>query len=251
MHETTTRALALAAAFAAASPAAADEVYLKSGGKVSGRIVSRTDTQIEVDVGAGKITVPTSHVLRVEEKRSALHEYEEKAGRIPAGDADAWIALADWASAMGLGTQAREAYNRALAAAPGDPRANAGVGNVQVDGRWVSEEQGYQAKGYVKYQGQWMTPVEHQALLAQEAAEAQNDRMRQEADMRAREAEARAAEAEAAARKAEADAAAAQQDQGLPLWYGWGAGPVAWPTGPIVAPVRPVARPVARPVRTR
>ena len=228
--------------------ARADEILLKSGGKVSGRIVSRTDTAIEVDVGAGKITVPTSHVVRVEEKRSALHEYEEKAGRLPAGDADAWIALGDWASAMGLGTQAREAYNRALAAAPGDPRANAGVGNVQVDGRWVSEDEGYKARGYVKYQGQWMTPVEHQALMAQAAAEAQSEQARREADVRAREAEARAAEAEAAARKAEADAAAAQQDQGLPLWYGWGAGPVAWPTGPIVA--HPV-RPVARPVRTR
>jgi hypothetical protein len=242
MRELTTAAAVLAAAVAATAPA--DEIHLKSGGKVSGRIVSRTAESIEVDVGAGKITVPTSHVVRVEEKRSALHEYEEKASRLPAGDADAWIALGDWASAMGLGTQAREAYNRALAAAPGDPRANAGVGNVQVDGRWVSEDEGYKAKGYVKYQGQWMAPVEHQALLAQEAAEAQNERMRQEADMRVREAEARASEAEAAARQAEADAAAAQQDQGIPLWYGWGAGPVAWPTGPVIAPSRPVARPV-------
>jgi hypothetical protein len=227
---------------AVASAAAADEIHLKSGGKVSGRIVSRTAESIEVDVGAGKITVPTSHVVRVEEKRSALHEYEEKASKLPAGDADAWIALGDWASAMGLGTQAKEAYNRALAAAPGDPRANAGVGNVQVDGRWVSEDEGYKAKGYVNYQGHWMTPNEHQALLAQMAAETESERIRQESEMRVREADARAAEAEAAARKAEADAA--QQAEGLPLWYGWGAGPVAWPTGPIVAPVRPVARPV-------
>ena len=52
-----------------------------------------------------------------------------------------------------------------------------------------------------------------------------------------REAEARAEEAEARARQAEAEAAAAEQArEGLPLWYGWGAGPVAWPTGPIVVP---------------
>ena len=47
MREMTLGAVALAASLAA-WPAAADEVYLKSGGKVSGRIVTRTDTQIEV-----------------------------------------------------------------------------------------------------------------------------------------------------------------------------------------------------------
>ena len=49
----------------------ADEVFLKSGGQLSGRIVSRTATTIEVDVGAGRIGVPVSSVVRIEEGRSA------------------------------------------------------------------------------------------------------------------------------------------------------------------------------------
>jgi tetratricopeptide repeat protein len=220
-----------------------DDIFLKSGGRVSGRVVSRSATSVEVDVGAGRITVPTSSVVRIEEGPSALQEYEERSRRIPAADANAWIALGEWASAQGLSSQAREAYHRALAASPNDPRANAGLGNVQVNGRWVDEDEGYRAKGYVRFEGEWMTPNEHQAILRERAAEAEQERRHREGEQRAREAEARAQEAEARARKAEVEAKEAQEaNEGLPLWYGWGVGPTAWPSGPIVTPYRPVPR---------
>src|SRR5262249_11118588 len=161
-------------------------------------------------------------------------------------DVEGWVALGQWASDKGLGAQAREAYHRALAAAPDDPRANAGLGNVQMGGRWVSEDESYQARGFVKFEGQWMTPAEHEAILRERAAEAAHDSARRQAEQSAREAEARAQEAEDRARKAEAEAAEAQQ--GLPLWYGWGAGPVSWPTGPIVVPPN-TTRPRPAPVR--
>jgi hypothetical protein len=224
----------LLAAVLVPGAASADEVFLKG-------IVSRSATSIEVDVGAGRIAVPASSVLRVEEGRSALQEYEERAGALAPGDADGWVALGEWASARGLGTQAGEAYHRALAASPLDPRANAALGNVQVDGRWVSEDESYRARGYVQYQGEWITPAEHEAILRERAADEARDRERREADTRVREAEARADEAEARAREAEAE----QGSEGIPLWYGWGAGPVYWPVGPIVRPDPP--RPGPRP----
>jgi hypothetical protein len=223
--------------------AAADEVFLKGGGQLSGRIVSRSATTIEVDVGAGRIGVPASSVVRIEEGRSALQEYEERASRLAAGDVDGWVALAGWAEARGLGTQAREAYHRALAASPGDPRANEALGNVNVDGRWVSEEESYRQRGYVKFEGEWMTPAEQEAIRRERAAGDERDRERREAERRVREAEARAEEAEARAREAEAEPAS----EGIPLWYGWGAGPVSWPAGPVVRPPVAPARPVARP----
>jgi hypothetical protein len=225
----------------AAAPA--DEVFLKGGGQLSGRIISRSATTVEVDVGAGRIGVPASSVLRIEEGRSALQEYEERAGRLAAGDVEGWVALAQWAESRGLGTQAREAYHRALAVSPDDPRANAALGNVQVNGRWVSEDESYRARGYVQYEGEWITPAEHEAILRESAAEDARDRERREAESRVREAEARAEEAEARAREAEAE----QASEGIPLWYGWGAGPAYWPTGPVVRPPVAPSRPVARP----
>ena len=228
--------------------AAADEVFLKGGGRLSGRVVSRSDTKVEVEVGAGRISVPASSVVRIEQGRSPLQEYEERAGALAAGDADGWVALGQWAEAKGLSTQAREAYNRVLAVSPMDPRANDGLGNVLVNGRWVSEDESYRAKGYVQYEGDWVTPAEHDAIVRERAAADDADRRRHEAEAKAREAEARAAEAEAKAREAEAQ----QTSDGIPVWYAWGGGPVYWPTGPIVTPPRP-SRPVApsRPVSPR
>ena len=239
--------LMLLAAVLLPAVAFADEVFLKGGGRLSGRIVSRTETTIEVDVGAGRIGVPVSSVLRVEEGRSPLHEYEERAGRLAPGDVDGWVALAEWASARGLGTQAREAYHRALAASPDDPRANEALGNVRMNGRWVSEDESYRARGYVQYEGEWITPAEHEAILRERAAEDARDRERREAESRVREAEARADEAEARARDAEAQAAEAPSE-GIPLWYGWGGGPVSWPVGPIVRPIPPRPPTPPRPV---
>ena len=221
--------------FVAAVPSLfADEVFLKSGGQLSGRIVSQTATDLEVDIGAGRIGVPLSSVVRIEKGHSPLQEYEDRVGRVPPGDVEGWLALGAWASAQGLGVQAREAYNRALHASPTDPRANAALGNVQVDGRWVSEDEGYRARGFVQFEGEWMTPPEHEAILRQRSAEADQERAHMQAQINAREAEARAEEAEARAREAAAQAAETQE--GLPLWYGWGAGPVVWPSGPVVAP---------------
>ena len=224
--------------------AGSDEIYLKSGGQLSGKVVSRTGTTVEIDLGAGRVTVPVSSVVRIEEGRSALQEYEERASHIAAADAEAWVALGKWASSQGLGSQAREAYHRALAASPNDPRANEGLGNLQIDGKWVSEDEGYRARGYVRFEGEWMTPAEQQAILSQRAAEDAQEHARRQAELSAREAEARAQEAEAQARKAAAEAE--EQNEGLPLWYGWGAGPVAWPTGPIVT--QPI---VVRPIGVR
>ena len=239
-------------AVALLSPATeADEIFLKSGGQLSGRIVSRTADKVEIDVGAGRVTVPAASVVRIEEGRSALQDYEERASRIAPGDAVGWVALGEWASSQGLGTQAREAYNRALTASPNDQRANAALGNVQVDGRWVTEDEGYRARGYVQFEGEWMTPAEHDAILRERASAAEQERQRREADQRVRDAEQRAAEAEERARQAdEAAAQAATDGPLLPLSYGWGAGPVYWPTRPIVSqPIRnpPGARPPRAP----
>jgi len=224
-----------------AGAASADDVFLKSGGQLSGRIVSRSETAITVDVGAGRITVPASSVVRVQEGRSAFEEYEERAARLGPGDVPGWLELGAWAAARGLGTQSRQAYERALQASPNDPNANEALGRVQLNGRWVSEEESYRAQGYVQYGGDWVTPAERDAMERAREAETQRDRERVAAEARAREAEERAAQAEKRAKEAEE-----QEQEGLPLWYGWGAGPAVWPAGSVVVPARPAVRP--RPV---
>jgi hypothetical protein len=202
----------------------ADEVFLKGAGQISGRILRRTATSVEVDVGAGTVTVPLDRVERIQEGRCALDDYHERALGLAANDREGWLALGRWATGQGLASQAEEAYKRVLAMAPDDPVASQALGRVQLDGRWVTEEESYRARGYVEFEGDWISPAEHEAILRareaeqrREAAEAQA----REAEVRAREAEAKAQEAQAASEKAAA--------QNAPLYWGaWGPGPVAW-----------------------
>ena len=120
-------------------------------------------------MGAGKITVPADRVERIEERRSPLDDYYDRAGRLAATDAAGWLALGRWASDHALSTQAREAYTRVLATAPNDPEANRALGQVSVGGRWMTEEESYRARGYVELEGEWMTPAERDALLRERA----------------------------------------------------------------------------------
>ena len=92
---------------------------------MSGRIVQRTATSVEVDVGAGKVTVPADRVERIEERRSPLDDYYDRAWRLAARDVAGWQALGAWASDQGLSAQAREAYTRVLAMLPDDARRTA------------------------------------------------------------------------------------------------------------------------------
>jgi hypothetical protein len=227
----------------------ADDVILKGGGKVSGRILSRTATSVEVDVGAGTVTVPMSSVVRIDARRSVLDDYHERAEQLAAKDGQGWLQLAKWASSQGLGTQARMAYERVLAVDPGNAEANQGLGRVQLDGRWVTEAESYRARGYIQFEGEWMTPAEQDAILRQRAATEAAELARLDAERRAQEAEARAADAEARARAAET---AVPGNAGYPMyWGGWGPGPSVWPVQPI-APVRPSppsVRPPSRPSR--
>jgi tetratricopeptide (TPR) repeat protein len=197
----------------------ADDVFLKGAGKLSGRIVQRTPTGVEIDVGAGTVTVPLDHIDHIQEGHSALDEYHGRAGSLAPADVQGWLRLARWASGQGLSSQAEEAYRKALAVAPDNPEANQGLGRVRLGTRWVTQEESYQARGYVKFEGDWIMPAEQQAILRERGAQAETDRLAQEAETRAREAEA----------KTKAAQAASDPTHGNPLyWGGWGPGPTAW-----------------------
>jgi hypothetical protein len=214
----------------------ADEVFLKGAGTISGRIVEQTDTMIMVDIGSGVMGVPISHVERIVKARSPLDDYDERASRLGPQDVDGWRKLGGWASQQGLSAQSRAAYQKVIEIAPNDPEANAALGFVLLDGRWVTEEESYRARGYVKYDGEWMMPAEAQMLQASAAA----DQTRQAAEQSAREAEttkilADTRAAKTAERAAEEQARQSEEDRwSQPVyWGGWGYGVSTWPSAPV------------------
>ena len=218
----------------AAAPVFADEVYLKGGGRFSGEIVEQTEDSVTVDIGGGYLTAPMSKVVRIEEGVSPLAEYRERAANIPPGDAEAWRELARWATSKTLSSQAWEAYSQVIAILPDDDEANRALGRVLLNGRWVTEEESYRARGYVEFETQWMMPAERQAILAERKGQEQADRQANEAEIRAIQAE---IDAEQQREDEEFERQTSRfdrlQDYGEPVDWGWGAGPAYWPS-PVV-----------------
>jgi hypothetical protein len=212
----------------AATPVAADDIYLRGGGQITGQIVSQTEETVTVDIGGGTISAKMSSVVRIEKNTSPLQEYRDRAAKIPAGDAEAWRDLAHWANGYALSSQAREAWRNVVAVLPDDEEANTALGMVRLDGRWVTQEEAYKAQGYVQFEGKWMTPAEQQSIVAQRQAQ----QAEAEAARKANEARVEQIDAEQQAQQQRQQEQRDQLDANQPyyntVYWGWGAGPRYW-----------------------
>lgn len=226
MKNVSFRILILAVLLAATAAARADVVFLKHGAKLEGRIVERTESSVEINIGAGTMTLPMSTVDRIEEGRSSLDDYDDRVAALAPEDRDGWLELARWASSVGLGEQSRQAYERVLTIDPENPEANRALGRIEFEGRWVTEDEANIARGLVRFEGQWVTPAEQEAILRTREA----DQAAAQAQAQTAEAEARAAEA----RARQAEAQAEQERYRSPIsWSTWGPGPSTWPSNPL------------------
>ncbi len=205
------------------SLAAADEVFLKGGGRLQGIVVEQDATSVVIETGPGRVAVPRSLVQRIVPGSAALTTYRERASRLAATDAAGWLELALWAQQRDLTTQAQEAFARVVALDPGNALAQRALDRELVGGLWLPRDEAMRARGLVEFEGRWLRPEEREAALEERATEqaAKNDaelaeRRKAEAEARVREAEARAREAEARARAAEAEVEATKSG-GIPL----------------------------------
>ncbi len=207
----------------------ADVVVLKGGRRISGVVAEKTARAVVLEVGPGQMAIPLAQVERIETGQSALAEYRARAASLSGGNTNGWAELGHWARGAELSTQSREAFETALAIDPSNASAHSGLGHVLTGGAWLSEADAYRARGYVRFDGRWVTPSEREEGLQERAEQARADAARRDAEARLREAEARADAAEAAARRAADEARASAETAGIP--YGWVAGGCGWNCG--------------------
>jgi hypothetical protein len=217
--------------FLVSGPLLGDVVYLKGGGKFTGRIVEQTAERMVIDIGDGTVGFSMDRVEEIVKGPSPLDEYDTRAAKLGPQDVNGWRSLGLWASTKGLSAQSRAAYKRVLALAPDDKEAREALGFVQVDGRWLTEEESYRARGFVKYDGEWMTPAEVQ--LAQ--SDAAREQARAQADKSASDA-AFAADMDRMQKKEDEKRARDEADRmrNNPVYNpvyvgGWGYGVTSWP----------------------
>jgi hypothetical protein len=211
----TRRVVLLGLALQAAGLAAADEVFIRGGGRLSGEVVEHGPDSILVDIGTGQIGLPLSHVDRIVPGPTPVGLYRKRAASLEPDDVEGWLALGRFAREHDLETNAREAFDNVLAVDPANVAAHRALGHLQLDGRWMTRDESYLARGYVRFEGAWVTPEERRALFEDRRARAEERRTRAEADARIREAEARARVAEAEAQRAEADLRRAESELDL------------------------------------
>lgn len=210
----------------------ADEVYLRGGGRISGVIVERTDDKVTVDIGAGRMSVATSSVERIEQGPSDLSVYRQEAAGLAPDDVEGWRALGRRAMRKGLASQAREAWGHVVAVLPDDPEANEALGRVFFDGRWMKEEDAYRAQGYIEFEHEWMTPEERESILSERSAREEAERQELDARIAADEQDRALREAEEEASRQEFWDSRMPPSGGVAYWD-WGVGPSVWPTEPL------------------
>jgi hypothetical protein len=236
------RRLVLLALTLAPGLAAADEIYVRGGGRLTGQVIERGPDSILVDIGTGRIGLPLSYVERIVAGATPIGDYRERAAGLDPGDVAGWLALGRWAREQELHDEARGAYETALAADPDNAAAHRALDHVLLDGQWIPREESYRARGYVPLDGAWVTPEERRAILEDRRAVDEDrraadeeGRTRVEADLRLREAEARVRVAEVEARRAEADFVRAEAAADRSLAYADGLGWAPWYTGSFAA----------------
>lgn len=201
-----------------AGVSSADVLHLRTGGRLEGVLVQETAESLTIEVGQGQLSVPRGSVLRIERSESALSEYRTRLAAMVQADLGALMELARFASERGLRRESRATWVRVLALDPRSVEAHLALGHVLVGDTYVDQDEAYRARGYVYFEGRWMTPAEQAYLLREREQRAEDDRREREARRAAREEEDRERRAEAAAERARA---AAAMTSGLPVWgYG-------------------------------
>lgn len=165
--------VALASCFLLECVAWGEEVQLRGGGRLSGK-VSRVDSGkapyavIEVDPGI-KVAIPENQLASVAEPE-AIAEYRRRAAETPQ-EAEAQYELAAWCQRSSLRAQARHHLQRVIRIDPSHERARDALGYVSYDGKWVREADLQKARGLVRINGKYRMPAEYVMTEAKESGE--------------------------------------------------------------------------------
>jgi hypothetical protein len=109
--------------FLSASISLADEIYLKSGRKLEGEIISEQGQKVTVKIKGGTITLDKSDIITIEEKALPEEIYRKKLGELKADDAEAHFELALWCKRYGLYEEYEALLEKTLEIDPGHIQA--------------------------------------------------------------------------------------------------------------------------------
>lgn len=167
--------LSVAAVLALAAVAAADEVLLESGGKLVGR-ATRVGEDVVVKTPTGEFRVPASQVKSITPGRTVWDEYDDKVKAADAKDAKSQLDLGDWCKQKGLTTESRRHWKKAIEIDPDQADARARLGFIRYEDRWLTNDEYYKARGFVKVGNEWIPEDEARRRDAEKIQKAAFDK---------------------------------------------------------------------------
>lgn len=175
------------------SVAAADEIQLTNGRRITGKVTRKDGGKVVVEVGAGTITLDAKDVSSVNPGRTAIDEYQEKWAAVKdSNKASDFLNLAKWAADNKVTRHLPSLYLKVIALDPDNAEARGGLRHEKVAGKWLTFEEAQAARGLVQYEDRWITKAEVQ-LIEKRRLEAKERAMAVAEERRIRVEEARAA----------------------------------------------------------
>jgi hypothetical protein len=175
-------AMSLVVGLTAFAPRAkADRVFL-AGGTVLEGTATRKNGKVVVEIESGQIAVPADSVERIEKSESVVSEFDKRYAALPAGDAKARLALADFCRDHDMRAREHKLLLEVIDLDPDNAAARARLGYQRTETGWVTEADAMRAKGFVQRDGRWMSEGEARERDRQQAELEASIRRRDEAE---------------------------------------------------------------------
>lgn len=119
--------------------AQSDVIHTVDGRKITGKIVREDADTVTIKARyGGEITLDRLDIERIEKGKLPEEIYEEKAGTLDKADAQGHYELGMWCKKNSLPRQAKEEFQKAIAAGPDHEGARKELGYRKIEGKWVS-----------------------------------------------------------------------------------------------------------------
>ncbi len=151
-------------------PAFGDTIILKSGGQVTGAVLSEENPGNEEAVRIQTkdnivLSIPREEIADIIRVSPVEAEYEQLKAQTP-DTVEGHFKLADWCRDHHLPEQREAHLRRIIELDPENARARALLGYQKVGNEWKTRDEIMKSMGYVLYKGRWMLP--QQVQLEQE-----------------------------------------------------------------------------------
>lgn len=139
------------------SPLQADTIHKKDGGKLRGKIIEENKAWVKIKAYGSVYKVLRDDILKVERDGDIRQEYKKRAKKLKDWDEKGWLKLGEWCQEKELGPEAIDCFYKVIGANPDNADARWELGHRRLKGKWVPAREYYEAKGYVRYNGVWVT----------------------------------------------------------------------------------------------